>query len=214
ISDSYDSYNLLNSSTLNTWRYSNPHGHGFLVRRLKDSLAVNVHQSTHAEHARDQVRTPITDERQRQSFVGQERRGHTDVDCGLQSQQRNDATAKKQAKPILGVQRDQDAANNDDHEQKNHEQTEPQAKLFANNWKNEICMRVRQIKHFLATVTQAQSLHSPAAPGDQCLHLLQASVVLVVLGMQKGGARPHSLGDSTGNDQKPAKAGERYHTEP
>ena len=75
-------------------------------------------------------------------------------------------------------------------------------------------MRVRQIKHFLTTVTKAQSLHSATAPGDQCLHLLQASVFLVVLRMKKGGEPSHSLGDSAGNDQEPAEAGERYHTEP
>ena len=32
ISDLYNSYNLLNSWMLNTWRYSDPHGHRFLVR--------------------------------------------------------------------------------------------------------------------------------------------------------------------------------------
>src|SRR6266567_580940 len=41
-SDSYDLYNPLNSSTLNTWRYSNPHGHRFLVPRLKNALPINV----------------------------------------------------------------------------------------------------------------------------------------------------------------------------
>ena len=58
------------------------------------------------KHARDQVRTTITNERQRESFVGQKRRGHADVDCGLQSYQRNNTTAEEQTKPILGVQCD------------------------------------------------------------------------------------------------------------
>src|SRR4026208_1835878 len=112
------------------------------------------------------------------------------------------------------MQRDHDAANNDDHEQKDYEQTEPQTEFFANNWENEIRVCVRQIKHFLATIAQTESFHSSATPGNQCLHLLQAGVFLVVLGGEKSGDPPHTSGEAAGNKQKRAKAGERDHPEP
>ena len=99
------------------------------------------------------------------------------------------------------MQRNHDAANNYHNEQKNHQKTKPQTKLFADDWKNKICVRIRQIQHLLPTIAQPKPVHPAAAPGDQRLHLLQAGIVLVILRMKKSGEPSHALGDLRRNDQ-------------
>src|SRR5260370_1719175 len=152
---------------------------------LKDALPIDIQQQTDPKQTRDEIRTSVTDERQWQTFVRQERRGYANVDRRLQSQKRNNAAAKKQSESVFGMQRDHDPANNDDHKQKDHEQAEPQTELFADNRENEICMRVRQIKHLLSAIAQAKPFHSPTAPGDEGLHLLQTSIFFKIFRMNK-----------------------------
>ena len=112
------------------------------------------------------------------------------------------------------MQRNHDAANNYHNEQKNHQKTEPQAKFFADDWKNKIGVCVRQIQHLLATVPQSEAVHPAAAPGDQRLHLLQSGVVLVVLRMKKRGEAPHALGDSRRNEDEPTQCRESKPAKP
>src|SRR5207249_11382687 len=103
------------------------------------------------------------------------------------------------------MERDHDPANNDGHKQKDHEQTEPQTKLFADNRKNEVCVRVREIKHLLATITQAKPFHSTTAPGDECLHLLQAGIFFEILRMEKAGESAHSFRHLGRNNENSAE---------
>src|SRR5205823_13962014 len=127
----------------------------FHWRRLENALAINIHQHANAKHKRRQVRTSIADKRQRESFVRQKRCRHADVDCCLQSEERNNPAAEQQSKTITSVQRNHDAANNYHNEQKNHQKTESETKFFADDWKNEIRMCVRQIQHLLPTIAQS-----------------------------------------------------------
>src|SRR5215472_11302244 len=128
------------------------------------------------------------------------RRRHTDVDCCLQRKKRNDPTAEQQSKTVTSMQGNHDAANNYHNEQKNHQKTESQAKFFADDWKNKIGVRIRQIEHLLSAVAQSKPFHPTAAPGDQSLHLLQSGVVLVVLRMKKCGEPPHAFRDLRRNE--------------
>ena len=77
--------------------------------------------------------------------------------------------------------------------EKDDEQTDPQTELLADHRENEIGVRVGKVEHFLAAVPEAEAFHSTAAPRDQCLHLLQASVVLEAFGIHKGGEPGHAL---------------------
>src|SRR4030095_16866191 len=140
----------------NSWRHFGVHRGALHWRRLENPLAVNVYQHANAKHTRGQVRTSITDKRQRESLVRQKRRRHTDVDCCLQRKERNDPAAEQQSKTITSVQRNHDAANNYHNEQKNHQKTEPHTKFFADDWKNKIGVRVRQIEHLLPAITSSE----------------------------------------------------------
>jgi hypothetical protein len=61
-------------------------------------------------------------------------------------------------------------------------------------------VRVRQIKHLLAPVPQAEPIHSTTAPGNQRLHLLQTSIFLEILRMKESGESAHPLGDLRSNN--------------
>src|ERR1043166_3307273 len=73
----YDSYDL------HPWRRARPDDRAFLFRRIEHTLPVNVQQKPDPKQTCCQVRPAIADERQRQPFVRQQRRRHTDVHCGL-----------------------------------------------------------------------------------------------------------------------------------
>ena len=103
--------------------------------------------------------------------------------------------------PVLRVQRDQQSANNDDHEQEHDQQTDSQAELFADHGKDEIGVRVRQVEHLLPAVAEAEAFHSTAAPRDQRLHLLEARVILETFRVHECGQPCHSL-RHMGRDEK------------
>src|SRR5260370_40262799 len=107
------------------------------MQGFKDALPIDIQQQTDPKQTPDEIRTSVTDERQWQTFVRQERRGYANVDRRLQSQKRNNAAAKKQSKSDFGMQRDHDSANDDDHKQNDHEKTEPQTQHVADNKENE-----------------------------------------------------------------------------
>ena len=92
------------------------HGRAFLMHWFKNALPINIQQQTDPEHTSDEIRASITNKRQRQPLVRQERCSHADVHGGLQSQERNNAAAEEQAEAVFGVERDHDPASNDDHE--------------------------------------------------------------------------------------------------
>src|SRR5207245_5896038 len=109
------------------------------------------------------------------------------------------------------MQRDDDSANNHNHKKKNDKQTDSQPELLTDHRKNEIGVRVRQIEHFLPAVSEPETFHSAATPGDQRLHLLKARVIFVAL---KIGERDQPLhagvgradkNDAGSNDREQAK---------
>src|SRR4029077_19925972 len=71
-----------------------------------------------------EIRSAVTDERQRQTLVRQERCRDADVHCCLQRQKRNYSTTEQHAEAIFGVQRDHHPANDDDDKQKDDEQAD------------------------------------------------------------------------------------------
>jgi predicted extracellular nuclease len=93
--------------------------------RLENALAINIEQQTDPEQTSDEIRSAVTYEGKRQTFVRQKRSGNADVDRCLQSEERNNAASEEQSEAIFGVQRDHDPANDDENKQKDHQQTDP-----------------------------------------------------------------------------------------
>jgi hypothetical protein len=53
----------------------------------------------------------------------------------------------------------------------------------------------------LPAVPQTKAFHATAAPGDERLHLLQTSVILVALGVHESGEPAHALRHAGGNEK-------------
>ena len=181
--------------------------HAFFVQPgSKNSLPINVEEQSDSKKARGEIRAAVADERQRQALVRQERSRHADVDRRLQGQQRNDAAAEQQTKTILRVQRDHHSAHDDDDEEEHDEQTDAQTEFLADHRENEIGVRIGQVEHFLPAVAEAESFHSAAAPGDECLHLLQASASLIALRIHESREPAHALGHRCRDEENSAHA--------
>ena len=112
--------------------------------------------------------------------------------------------ASKQTEAIFRVQRNHRSANDDDDEEEDDKQTGAQTKFLADNWENEIGVRVGQVEHFLAAVAESKTFHSAAAPRDQCLHLLQAIGLLIRFEIAKRSEPGHALGHPD-RDQEPVR---------
>src|SRR6185312_3337160 len=83
--------------------------------------------------------------------------------------------------------------------------TETQSELFADDWKNEIGVRVRQVEHFLATVAEAKPVYSAAAQSDQRLHLLQTGVLFETFRIEKSGQAAHTFRHLRGDKENAAQ---------
>ena len=87
-------------------------------------------------------------------------------------------------------------------------------KFLADHRKNEIGVRVGQVEHFLAAVAEAEPFDSAAAPGDQRLHLLQAGVLFVALGIdESASSRPMRSGMWVATKKIPPMPHDREHAE-
>src|SRR5437773_9306457 len=115
----------------------------------------------------------------------------------------NDA-AQEQTETIFDVQRNHHSANDDDDKQEDYEQAETQTKLFTDDRKNEIGMRVREIKHFLAAVAETEPVDAATAERNQGLHLLQAGVFFETLRIEKCREPTHPLRHLRGNQKHAA----------
>src|SRR2546423_14246748 len=91
------------------------------------------------------------------------------------------------------MQGDNHSANDDYYEKKNHQETDAQTKLFADNGKNEVGVRVGEIKHLLPAIAETESFHPAAAPREQRLHLLQTGILFEPLRIKKRREPSHSL---------------------
>ena len=95
------------------------------------------------------------------------------------------------------------AAHDDDDEQEDDEQTDAQAEFLADHREDKIGVSVRQIHHFLASISEAKPFHPAATPRDQRLHLLQAGVVLEAFRVHKRRQPCHAFGNECCNPDQP-----------
>ena len=126
----------------------------------------------------------------------------------MEREERDDAAAEQQPKPVLGVERDHHPADDDHDEEKDDEQADAQAKLLADHRKNKVGVRVGQVEHLLPALAEPEPFHPATAPGDQGLHLLQTGVVLKFLGIHESGESRHSLRHMGRDKEDPGEAAE------
>src|SRR5438309_7274666 len=75
------------------------------LRGFEDSLTINVEEQSDPEKTSGEIRSAVAHERQRQSFVRQERSRDADVHRGLQTEERDDPAAQEQTEAVLRVER-------------------------------------------------------------------------------------------------------------
>ncbi len=97
---------------------------------------------------RQEIRAAVADERQRQALVRQ-RTGHdADVDGGLEADEKRDSHGQQTAERVTRMQRDVNAADDNDHERNDDQHRRNQTEFLPDDGKNKIGVMFRHEAEF------------------------------------------------------------------
>jgi hypothetical protein len=175
-----------------------------------NTCPVNVDENADHEEGNRQVAAAVADERKGHSLVRKQRGGHPDIDRCLQGDQQEDAHGQKFSKTVPGIGGDKPPAQYDQDKPHHNPAGSQQSEFLADHGENEIGMRIRKIKEFLASVSKPQPFNAAGSESDQRLPLLESFSERVAFGMQETRQSGTSLGNQECGAEQRGNTGPRH----
>ena len=145
------------------------------------ALAVDVDQDAHGDHGREQAGAAVAHERQRKAFVRQKRGGDAHVEQGLHAEQKRQTGPEELPEAIWRIRGHHEAAHHQQGKSQHRARSAAQAKFLANHGKNEVRVRLRQIRELHAPFAESAAFHATAAKSQFGHPLLQSAAFFVRL---------------------------------
>src|SRR6266852_4229830 len=149
-------------------------------------LLRKIEKQADRDEARDQRRSAVAHQRQRQSLGGHEAKRDADVDERLDRDHHGEPERGVEIEALLAESRDPEAAPNQKGKGRNHGDRADESQLLADNRENEVGVRLGKEEEFLPSVADAQPMQAAGTDRDERLHGLESLPLRIGLGIQKG----------------------------